>query len=76
MTQVELHMLATSATEPFPISDTQFWLVSVIALLAAIFIVWRALGGRLRRRKPKPRKSSATLTIEGKVVDRKAPPKP
>ncbi len=60
----------TTAPEPFPIANGQFWIVTVIALLAALFIGWRAFGGRWRRRKTKPRKTSATLTIEGKSVDR------
>lgn len=67
-------MFATTTTATpqsgFPIGDAQFWIVTAIAAIALAFVMWRLFGGRWRRRKPKTRKTSATLTIEGKSVDR------
>lgn len=55
----------------FPIGDWQFWIVSVVAASALAFILWRALGKRLRRRRAhRPRRTSATLTIEGRAPRR------
>jgi len=56
-------------TEPppasFPVDDWQFWIVTLVFLLAIAWILWDVLPIRaiIRRGRAKPRR--ATLTIEG-----------
>jgi len=51
-----------------PVNDWQFWVVTLITLAAVGFIAWRLVGGRLRKRRSRPTKTRATLTIEGAPV--------
>lgn len=58
-----------TAPAGFPVGDWQFWVVTTIALVAAIWLLRRLLPKRLfsaHRRPVKP----ATLTIAGKAVVR------
>lgn len=55
----------------WPLGDWQFWAVTLIALGAAGLVVWRLVGRRWRRRRPKVRTMRATLTIDGEPVSRR-----
>ncbi len=52
----------------FPVDDWQFWVVTLAALGALAFIVWRSLGKRLLRKRSKGGSKAAPLTVEGKPV--------
>lgn len=64
-------MLALS----FPINDWQFWIATAIALAAAYavgrMVLPKALIARLLGKKPRPPRHRATLTMDGKPVDKK-----
>lgn len=53
----------------FPISDWQFWLATLVALLALLFLLRNPLRRLLRRGRPRARSHKAALTIEGAPVD-------
>lgn len=50
-----------------PVDDWQFWVVSALVLIAALWIARGLLPGR---RKNKAQQRRATLTIGGKPVER------
>lgn len=56
----------------FPVHDWQFWVVTAAMLGALLWIVWGVLpiGSLKRRRARKRRMRRASLTVEGKPVDR------
>lgn len=49
-----------------PVSDWQFWVVTLLVLAAASYLVWQ-VAGAVRARKRRGRR--ATLTVGGKPVD-------
>jgi hypothetical protein len=50
-----------------PVHDWQFWVVTIIALTAALLIVRALLPERFRPFKRRRRGKAATLTIKGKA---------
>lgn len=56
----------------FPVHDWQFWVVTAAMLGAALWIVWGVLPiqSLKRRRARKRRTRRASLTVEGKPIDR------
>lgn len=59
---------------PFPIHDWQFWVATAAALFAAVIvarmILPRGLIPRLLGKKPRPPRRRATLTLDGKPVEK------
>ncbi|MBX3383071.1 MAG: hypothetical protein KF864_06135 [Phycisphaeraceae bacterium] len=53
-----------------PVDDWQFWVVTLIALIAGLLIVRATLPERLRPFRRRGRGKSATLTIKGKARGR------
>jgi len=64
--------MAQTAANAFPLDDWQFWLASAVAALAVLWLV-RAPLRRLLRRKPKPARSRAALTVGGKPLQTDQP---
>lgn len=61
-----------NTAQAFPIGDWQFWVVTVLALVAVLWLLRNVLPIRrlLGRRKPSA-KRRATLTIGGKSVGKR-----
>lgn len=59
-------------------NDTwQFWVVSVVALLAGLWIIWRMVPKKWLSNNKRGTSTRATLTVSGKTISRakKHPPK-
>ena len=56
-----------------PIDDWQFWVVSILAVIAAIVVARMILPPQLlpKRLRPSRGQKRATLTVDGKTVGRK-----
>ncbi|MEO0716149.1 MAG: hypothetical protein AAFY58_04065 [Planctomycetota bacterium] len=53
----------------FPVGDWQFWVATILALGALVYLLRKVVPVVLPKRKKQ--RSRATLTVEGRAVDRK-----
>jgi cytochrome c-type biogenesis protein CcmH/NrfF len=60
-----LSVQAGDGPAPFPVTDWEFWVATVIVVVLVGLGIWRVLPRRWKRR---GRSSRATLTVEGKAV--------
>ncbi len=67
---------APPAPAPLPLTDPQFWIVTIAAVCAGAWIVWRMLPKSLLFKHRKPPAKPATLTVGGKAVEAKPKPQP
>ncbi len=52
----------------FPVGDWQFWVVTLAAFVAAVWLLAKVLPWRRVLGKPKRKGTRATLTVGGKAV--------
>lgn len=60
----------TGDAQPASNDAWQFWVVSVIALLAGLWIVWHMVPKKWLNRHKQGTSTRATLTVSGKAVSR------
>lgn len=66
MNALVAHAIASS----FPVGDWQFWVATLLALGALVYLLRKVVPVVLPKRKK--RRSRATLTVEGRAVGRPA----
>lgn len=64
------------APTALPLADPQFWIVTLAALGAGLWILWRMIPKSLFAKHRRARGKRATLTVGGKAVDAKTKTKP
>ncbi len=62
----------TNPTASFPVSDWQFWVVTLVFLLAIAWLCWNVLPLRQIFRKGRAAPKRTTLTVEGERPDTRA----
>lgn len=67
---------APPAPAPLPLTDPQFWIVTLAAVCAGAWIIWRMLPKSLLFKHRKPPAKRTTLTVDGKAVEAKPKPQP
>jgi len=60
-----------TTTHPLPLADPQFWIVTLAALGAGGWLLWRLLPASVFLKRRKAKSTRATLTVGGKSVNTK-----
>ncbi len=63
-------VIAQAIASSFPVGDWQFWVATLLALGALVYLLRKIVPVVLPKRKK--RRSRATLTVEGRAVGRPA----
>ena len=63
-------MLGTGPTPStgLPLHDWQFWVATLVALLAAAWMFWRMFGGMIKRRRGRGATRRVELTLDRRAV--------